>query len=74
MADDMEKFARARGFPSYAAMQGFYRSRSQALRQPQGYTTQQAPPKNWLQGLLDQIPWHPSFLFGHVNKKLNEKP
>ena len=71
MADDMEKFARARGFPSYAAMQGFYRSRTHP-QQLQGNA--QPAPKNWLQGLLSQIPWHPSFLFGHVNKKLNEKP
>ena len=26
-----------------------------------------APKKNFLQGLLEQIPWHPSYLFKHVN-------
>lgn len=66
----MNRFARQQGFPDYVTMQAYYRHRSASLRRPG--PAQQAP-KNWLQTLIDKIPWHPSYLLGHANKRIEQE-
>lgn len=56
--------AQQMGFPDYATWQA-YHAKYQAQGNKKGVVA--APKKNFLQGLLEQIPWHPSYLFKHEN-------
>ena len=61
--------AQQMGFPDYATWQA-YHAKYQAQGNKKGVAV--APKKNFLQGLLEQIPWHPSYLFKHVNDAYNK--
>lgn len=67
----LDAIARQRGFPDYATWAAWNRHRTAGLQQP-GATP--APPQNnnFLQNLLAKIPWHPSFLLGYTNDKINK--
>ena len=56
--------AQQMGFPDYAKWQA-YHAKYQEQGNKKGVAVAQK--KNFLQGLLEQIPWHPSYLFKHVN-------
>lgn len=74
----LDAAARQRGFSNYQAWQQNQQQQQQAWQQrqqtyyshpgtnPQTGSPQQ-PPQNFLQRMLGMIPWHPSFLLGHVN-------
>ena len=72
MASDqrqLDQAAQQMGFPNYAtwaAWNAKYRSQSNKA----GVAAQ--PKKNFLQGLLEKIPWHPSFIFKHVNDGIDK--
>lgn len=63
----LDAIAREAGFPSYAAWQAW----NQKYRQPQRMEV--APePTNWLQTLVNKIPFHPSFMLDFTNKKIEK--
>lgn len=64
--NQLDAIARERGFSDYATWAAWEKHRSQSLR---GANTVAPAPKNWLQGLIDQIPIHPSYLFNYVGDK-----
>lgn len=70
MAHPMDSMARQRGFPDYPTMQAFYRNRAQSLG---GQQNQAAPPPqtNFLQSLVNTIPWAPGHILGYVNDRVN---
>lgn len=64
----LDAIARERGFPDYATWQAWENHRSQSLK---GSNTTAAP-KNWLQGLIDRIPIHPSYLLNYASDKIGK--
>ena len=64
----LDAIARERGFPNYAAWSAW----NQKYRQPIRAEVAPEQPTNWLQNLVNKIPWHPSSTLGYVNKKIEE--
>lgn len=64
----LDALARERGFPSYAAWSAW----NQKYRQPIREEAPAAQPTNWLQNLVNKIPFHPSFMLDFTNKKIEK--
>jgi hypothetical protein len=63
----LDAMAKEQGFPSYAAWKAWnekYRKQNRPDAVPQK--------KNFLQSIVEKIPFHPARTLGHANKKITE--